>query len=149
MSVADAIRFVERHGVVLESAKHATIPSLAEAIAGAPIRGGWWAHPDGKAIFRLTRAVRESNDVLVCRLIEGKVSFAHARVWPALVRLADRFERTRLARVREVHSASGAHRVENVAFPRWVPEETAVAAKRLGESDARITLAHLFGDGED
>ena len=149
MSVADAIRFVERHGVVLESARHATIPSLAEAIAGAPIRGGWWAHPKGKAIFRLTRAVRESSDVLVCRLIEGKVSFAHMRVWPALVRLADRFERTRLARIREVHSASGAHRVENVAFPRWVPEETAAAAKRLGESDARITLARLFGDGED
>ena len=52
MTGADAIRFVERHGVVLESAKHATIPSLAEAIAGEPIRGGWWSHPKGKAIFR-------------------------------------------------------------------------------------------------
>ena len=149
MTVTDALGFVERHGVVLESARHAKIPSLAEAIAGEPIRGSWWSNANGKAIFRLTRAVRESDDVLVCRLIEGKVSFAHARVWPALVRLADRFERTRLARIREVHSASGAHRVENVAFPRWVPEETAAAAKRLGESDARSVLARLFGDGED
>ena len=49
MSAADALAFVERHGIVLESARHAAIPSLAEAIAGEPIRGSWWAHPKGRA----------------------------------------------------------------------------------------------------
>jgi hypothetical protein len=70
-------------------------------------------------------------------------------VWPALVRLADRFESTRLARIGEVHTTSGAHRAESVPFPRWVPEETAAAAKRLSESDARTLLAQLLCDGED
>ncbi len=53
------MRFVERHGVVLESARHATIPSLAEAIAGEPLKRGWWSHPKGRTIFAATRAVRD------------------------------------------------------------------------------------------
>ena len=149
MSAAEALEFVERHGVVLESARHASVPSLAEAIAGGPIRGSWWSHPRGRAIFRLTRAVRESQDVLVCSLVDGKISFAHARIWPALVRLADRFEPARLARISEVHSPSGAHHVDKVAFPRWVPAATVAAAKRLSESAARASLESLLHDSEE
>lgn len=141
MTAAQALRFVERHGIVLESARHATVPSLAEAVAGEPIKGSWWSHPKGRAIFKVTRAVRESPRVLVCRVIDGKISFAHERVWPALVRLGDRIARTRLAREREVHTDSGAHRVEKIAFPKWVPTATSAAARRLSEADARAMLA--------
>jgi hypothetical protein len=88
MTAAQALAFVERHGIVLEAARHRTIPSLVEAVAGEPVRGSWWAHPAGKSIFALTRAVRESPQILVCRIVDGKISFAHARVWPALARLA-------------------------------------------------------------
>jgi hypothetical protein len=149
MSAAAALRFVEKHGIVLESARHPNVASLAEAIAGEPLRGNWWSHPKGRAIFRLTRAVRESPDVLVCRLVDDKISFAHARIWPALVRLADRLGPARLARLGEKHTASGAHRVEKIAFPRWVPAETAAAAKLLSESEARKTLAPLLPEVED
>lgn len=141
MTEAEALGFVERHGIVLESARHATIPSLAEAVAGEPVGGHWWSHPKGRAIFAATRAVRASPDVLVCRLIDDKISFAHARVWPALVRLADRVGAERLARVHETHSARGSHRVEAIPFPRWVSAETSAAARRLGERDARAILA--------
>jgi hypothetical protein len=44
MTPKQAIAFVKANGVVLESGRGA-VPSLAEAIAGAPIRGSWWAHP--------------------------------------------------------------------------------------------------------
>jgi hypothetical protein len=146
MNVADALGFVERHGVVLESARHAKIPSLAEAIAGEPIRGSWWSNANGKAIFRLTRAVREAQDVLVCRLVDDKVTFAHRRVWPALVRLAGRLNPSRLARISEMHGESGAHRVKEIPFPRWVPAETAAAAKRMHEDEARAALAPLLDE---
>lgn len=145
MNAAEALRFVEKHGVVLESARHPRIPSLAEAVAGAPIRGSWWSHPKGKAIFAATRAMRESPEVLVCRVIDGKVSLAHERLWPALVKLAGKFPRKDLARIRETHTASGAHRVENVAFPKWVPAKTAAAAEKMSDADARATLAPLLG----
>ena len=98
MNTADALRFVEEHGVVLESARHSRVPSLAEAVAGGPIHGSWWSHPKGRAIFAATRALREAPDVLVCRVVDGKISFAHERVWPALVKLAAEFPRKDLAR---------------------------------------------------
>lgn len=141
MTPAEALSFVERHGVVLESAHHAGIPSLAEEIAGGPMRGGWWAHPAGRAIFAATRAVRASPDVLVCRLIAGKISFVHRRLWPALVRISGRLPRNGLARLRELHTERGTHRIETVAFPDWVPAQTLAAAEHLSESDARTSLA--------
>jgi hypothetical protein len=144
MNTADALRFVEEHGVVLESARHARIPSLAEAVAGAPIRGSWWSHPKGKAIFAATRAAREAPDVLVCRIVQGRISFAHERVWPAIVKLASEFPRKDLARIRETHTESGAHRVENVAFPKWVPAKTSAKAERMSEADARAAIAPLL-----
>jgi hypothetical protein len=144
MNASEALAFVERHGIVLESARHPTIPSLAEAIAGGPLRGGWWSHPKGRSIFAATRAVRDSADVLVCRLVEGKITFVHSRFWPALVRLADRFPATALERVREVHSKSGAHRLENIAFPEWVPAETTIEAKNLSEAKARTAFEMLL-----
>jgi hypothetical protein len=63
----DVIAFVRQHGVVLESAK-GPVPNLADAVAGTPIRGNWWNHPVGKQIFRATRVVRDSEQILVCRL---------------------------------------------------------------------------------
>src|SRR5207249_11331741 len=62
------------------------VPSLAKAIAGEPIRGSWWAHPKSREIFRAVRAVSESPDVLVCKLINDKVTYVHRRVWPALIK---------------------------------------------------------------
>lgn len=144
MNAAEALRFVERHGLVLESARHARVPSLAEAIAGKPIRGSWWSHPKGKAIFAATRAVRDAPDVLVCRVVDGKISFAHERMWPALVKLAAEFSPKDLARIRETHTESGAHRVENVAFPNWVSAKTSADAERMSDADARAALAPLL-----
>ena len=146
MTVADALGFVERHGIVLESARHATIPSLAEAIAGEPIRGSWWSNKNGRTIFRLTRAMRDADDVLVCRLVDDKVTFAHRRIWPALVRLADRLKPSRLARISEVHGVRGAHRVEEIPFPQWVPADATAAAKRMNEDEARAAIATLLDE---
>jgi len=84
MTPQAALAFVEKHGVVLVSARSA-VPPLVEAIAGAPIRGSWWAHPKGREIFRILQAVSDSPDVLVCRLVDGKLSLVHRRLWPALV----------------------------------------------------------------
>ena len=135
MTPRQALAFVRKHGVVLESAQ-GPVPSLAEAIAGEPIRGSWWAHPSAHLIFELTRAVRDSENVLVCRVVQGKVTFVHERVWPALVRLAPRFRKAWLARITEVHTASGRHVVRSQAFPKWVPSEVRAAGSRLSEAQA-------------
>jgi hypothetical protein len=140
MTSRQALAFIRRHGVVLEAAR-GPVPSLAEAIAGAPIRGHWWSHPKGRAIFAVTRAVRDSDDVLVCRLIKGKITFVHRRLWPALVRAADRLPPDGLARVREVHTTSGHHVIEKVPFPDWVPANVRTAARKLDRDAALAKFA--------
>lgn len=135
MTPKQAIAFVKANGVVLESGR-GPVPNLAEAIAGAPIRGSWWAHPKGRTIFRCSRAIRESSDVLVCRLVGGKVTYVHRRLWPALVRLAGRFNVDQLAVIEEVHTPSGRHKVNVTPFQEWVPDEVVRAATRLNDEDA-------------
>jgi len=139
MTPKQAIAFVKANGVVLESGR-GPVPNLAEAIAGAPIRGSWWAHPKANTIFLCSRAIRESADVLVCRLVGCKVTYVHRRLWPALVRLAGRFNVDRLAMIQEVHTPSGRHTVNVTAFLEWVPAEVAQAATRLTEEEATALL---------
>ncbi len=134
-----AIAFVRRHGVVLEAAR-GPVPSLAEAVAGERIRGNWWGHPLGHEIFALTRVLRSSDDILVCRVVDGKITYVDRRLWPSLVRLATRFPRHRLAQVHEVHTAFGRHVTKEVPFPKWVPPTVSAEASGLTEEMAASRL---------
>lgn len=131
----EALAFVRKHGVVLASAKGA-VPRLTEAIIGEPIKGNWWSHAKSRKIFGVLKAVSESDDVLVCRLIDGKITLIHRRLWPPLVRLAKRFAPEQLAQVREEHTPSGRHVSREVPFPEWVPPEVTEQAKIIGEREA-------------
>lgn len=144
MTAAEALRFVHHHGVVLVAAKGPT-PRLVEAIAGAPIQGSWWAHPRGREIYAILQQLEDSPDILVCRLVNGNVTFVHRRVWPALVRMAAHFNPGRLARVRQEHTASGRHVNHETAFPKWVPPEILAASQALTEAQARTMLGSLTG----
>ena len=135
---------MRRHGVVLQAAR-GPVPSLAEAIAGGPIRGSWWGHPKGHEIFRVAEAVCAHPDVLVCKLVEGKITYVHRRVWPALVRLASRFPRAQLAKVWNEHTETGAHRSRSVPFPKWVPSQVKQQAARLSIAEAERLLSRWVG----
>jgi hypothetical protein len=135
LSARDALKFVEKHGVVLASAKGAA-PRLTEAIVGAPITGSWWSHAKSREIYGVLNAVAESQDVLVCRLVDGKVTLVHRRLWPFLVRIADRFSAEQLAQVHDEHTPSGRHARREVAFPEWVPADVVKKAKAVDEDEA-------------
>ena len=141
MTPREAIRFIHRHGVVLESSKGLE-PSLAAAIAGAPIAGSWWVHAKGHEIYAITEKVRDSKAVLVCTLAKGRITYVHRRLWPAFIKLASRFPDGALDRVHEVHTLGGRHKREDVPFPQWVPPPVLSAARSLspGEARARIRL---------
>jgi len=85
-------------------------------------------------------AVCDSPDVLVCKLIDGKVTYVHRRLWPALVRLADRFSKAQLAKVWSEHTPSGAHRSRRSPFPAWVPSDVKARAKALSAPEAEAVL---------
>jgi hypothetical protein len=144
MTPQEALIFVQNHGVVLESAR-GPVPDLAAAVVGAPIRGSWWGHRKGREIFRLTRLLRDTPDVLVCRLVDGKITYVHRRLWPSLVRLAHRFSAAQLAALRELHTERGHHEIHRVAFPHWVPAEIQRAAKGMTEAEAAAALGPWLG----
>jgi hypothetical protein len=136
---ADALEWVREQGVVLQSAR-GPVPNLAEHVAGEPIRGSWWGHKSGHEIFAVLTRVLGSPDVIATRLVNGRVTLIHRRVWPALVRLADRFPSERLAAVEDEHTESGAHRTTEIPFPEWVPVEDVAAGRRLSVEEALAQL---------
>jgi hypothetical protein len=135
----DPLDWLREQGVVLQSAR-GPLPNLAEHVAGEPIRGSWWGHPAGREIFAVLTRVLDSPDVIATRLVDGRITLIHRRVWPALARVADRFPPERLAAVDEVHTASGAHRTVEVSFPDWMPADDLAAATRLTADEALALL---------
>ncbi len=142
MTIKEALTFVEENGIVLESAQ-GPVSNLAAKIAAEELRGSWWAHKKAREIFVITRAVRNSGDVLVCRLIDGKVTYVHRRLWPALVRVAGKIPKIQLAAIREVHLENGKHKVEETPFPHWVPVEVQGQAAELAEDEATAMLGNF------
>jgi hypothetical protein len=142
--VVDWVAWVRRQGIVFESAQ-GPLRSLAERVAGEPIRGSWWSHPAGHEIFAAIQTVRESPAVVATRLVNGRVTLIHRRLWPALVRVADYLPHDRLAALHEEHTSSGAHRTIEVPFPNWVPDAVQAEAKRLTVEAANEQLAPFLG----
>ena len=139
MDRRQALRFVRRHGVVLEAARGAE-PSLAARIAGEALTGSWWGHPAGHAIYAVLQALRDSDAVLVCTLAGGRITYVHRHLWPAFVKLAQRFPAGALDQVREEHTPAGTHRRQVVPFPTWVPAPVLAAARSLSTSEARALI---------
>ena len=139
MTLEDALALVEEHGIVLESAR-GRVPRFASWIAGEEIRGSWWAHAEAERIWILTRRLRESEEILVCRLVGGKVTYVHRRLWLALVRLADRFRADRIAGIAEVHTVRGHHVATETPFPEWVPRSVLEQADSMSEAVATELL---------
>ena len=144
LDARQALEFVRQHGIVLASAK-GHVPRLIEAILGVPISGNWWTHPDGSFIYNVLAEVSDSDEILLCRLVDGKRTLVHRRLWPALVRVAHRFDPAQLAKVCEEHTPSGRHVKTEVAFPHWVPPEVDDEARLLSAQDALLALGGVIG----
>ena len=61
------------------------LPSFVVAVAGGPVKGSWWGHPKGALIYDLANALHDSTEVRSVRLIDGKNTFVHRSLWPALL----------------------------------------------------------------
>lgn len=81
-----AFRELERLGLLLMS--DPALPCVTRIVAGEPIRGSWWGHPRGHAIYHVLTRLAESPDVLAAKLLAGKVTFIHRALWPAFLAVA-------------------------------------------------------------
>jgi hypothetical protein len=71
---------LRRYGLLLES--DPKLPSVVSLVAGKPIAGSWWGHPSGGAIYREVNRLSVRSDVVLLKLLNGKVTFVVDRLWP-------------------------------------------------------------------
>ena len=90
---------LEEYGVLLES--DVKLPSVAGLVAGEPVRGSWWGHPMSHTIFRVSVKLSENPDAIVSKLVSGKVTWVHRRLWPALIAIGAARERWQKAGLTE------------------------------------------------
>jgi len=83
VSFQDILELLERYGFLLLS--DLLLPSVAGLVAGEPVRGSWWGHPRGKEIYAVASQLGISPNVLVVKLVSGKETFVHQRLWSALL----------------------------------------------------------------
>lgn len=77
---------LSEHGLLLVQDPH--LPSVAGHLAGEPIRGSWWGHPEGSRIFHVLEALGEDEAILWTKLVSGKVTLVHRRLGPAFLAVA-------------------------------------------------------------
>jgi hypothetical protein len=135
----DLAAALAQEGLLLESAK-GPLPNVAELVAGEPIRGSWWGHPRSHAIFDALNALASSPEVARMRLVGGKVTLVHRRLWPALLRVAERLPPDATRVLLEEHTATGAHHTTTVGLREWAPVEVAAEADALSEAEALALL---------
>ncbi len=73
-------------GVLLHS--DSRFPSLVSIVADGPIRGSWWGHPKAHLIFKVAGMLARDPDVLLAKLISGKETYIHRRLWPPFLTIA-------------------------------------------------------------
>lgn len=78
--VAELVERIEARGLV-------THQEVVDWLLPDRPPGSWWSHPRAKEVYDLLTALEEETDLLSCKLVQGKQTFVHRRLWPALVRV--------------------------------------------------------------
>lgn len=78
------------YGFLLES--DPKLPSVCTLITGAPLRGSWWSHPLAQTIFQVNEKLEDHPDVLITKLVSGKVTFVHRDLWPEILAIGTAHE---------------------------------------------------------
>ena len=77
---------LESTGLLLLADKY--LPSVTTIVTGEPVRGSWWSHPRSHQIFAVATRLGDDPNVTTVKLVSGKVTFVHRRLWSALLAVA-------------------------------------------------------------
>jgi hypothetical protein len=70
---------LQNDGLLL--AWHSNLPSLTHLITEETIRGSWWSHKLAHTIFNVAEMLEDHPDVMIMKLVSGKVTFVHRKLW--------------------------------------------------------------------
>ena len=82
----DVYRELKKWGLLLES--DPKLPSVCGIITGEAMKGSWWSHPMAQTIFQVNERLDDQADVIIVKLLAGKVTFVQRQFWPALLAVA-------------------------------------------------------------
>ena len=83
--LAEALAQLDDYGLLL--LQDPDLPCVTRIVAGGPIRGSWLGNPQARGTYELLEALEE-QDLLWTKLIAGKVTMVHRRLWPAVLAIA-------------------------------------------------------------
>ena len=87
MKTANAVlEALAKHGLLPEQDKE--LPNAVTLVTGQCLHASWWSHPKGRLIFATLTELARHPDVLFTKLLRGKVTLVHRRLWPSFVAVA-------------------------------------------------------------
>lgn len=72
-------RQLEKLGLLLVS--DSSFPNVYGLIAGEGRKGSWWANDQAHTIFAVNEMLEDHPDVMLMKLVSGKVTFVHRELW--------------------------------------------------------------------
>ena len=151
---------LRKHGLLLMQDKK--IANVVALITGESLSTSWWSHPRSHEIFGALEKLGDDRDVLITRLIAGKVTYVHRRLWPSFLAIATssaewqkrglrakpstrELQERLLVAAEEVHTESGRHEMRTQTWQVWakdhgakIPRVTPAAYTELEEAALKI-----------
>jgi len=81
--VDQVLETLDTRGILLVQDKR--LPSVVGIITGEALSTSWWGHPRAQEIFATLDRLSDRSDVLFTKLLYGKDTLVHRRLWPALL----------------------------------------------------------------
>lgn len=69
-------------------AQDKSLPNVVTLVTGQSLRSSWWSHPRARLIFAILSDLAQHPDVLFTKLLYGKVTLLHRRLWPPFLAVA-------------------------------------------------------------
>ena len=57
------------------------LPNVSRLVTDEKMRGSWWSHQLAQTIFAVGEMLEDHPDVVIVKLISGKVTFVHRKLW--------------------------------------------------------------------
>ena len=79
------LQTLKRVGFLMET--DASLPSVSGLIARETVSGSWWSHKAAQRIFSTLGQLEDHRDVIFTKLISGKVTLVHRKLWSEIFSL--------------------------------------------------------------
>jgi hypothetical protein len=123
---------LKKYGLLLLN--DSALPNLCRLVAGEQVRGSWWAHPRAQEIFQVYDALEDHHDVLILKLISGKVTYIHRTLWSQIVAIG------RAREPWQMNDLSAAAKKLLAAVDKAPVEPGREKAELVRELDARVLV---------